>query len=915
MKVKRALAAAAVWTTGLVLTACGGGGGDSSAVGDTGSTLTGTALTGAALVGANVTVIDSTGMACATATTGSDGKWSASLGKCGSAPYLIKATGKDSSNMDVTFYSAATSADVNGNVRVNVSQLTDAIVKVALNTDTPESNQVTDLTVNKLQEASKQILSNLVPADVLSASGLTEQTDIRITNVTAGSHAGLDKLHDRVSGTKVFKENAGISVLARVGGFGNSGNHSTVVGASVSSDGQLTPKAGEIGGVVVVKKENATTAEIQKLSDTEQIKPEMALMLANWDSVYANAVPATWESALSFDDACYLNDGYTKSINIEEWKSNGINVRSSQAYRVGAKRSNLKILSVNPSADNQYTTAKVSYDIAYTNGTIKKNSINYMVKGNSAALCTNNGISESNGQTGDGWRFIGNARQVQANIGAAHELYVSGNLADGLPSKYKGSISSSIEFYLKDPGNKGITYAIVKGPLLPSSGLKFLMNSILVKEAQGLLNGKRGTYLSHTRNGYIEAENRFNASMCFYVDVYRAWDADKADCLKYGASGNGWYGNDYYLSDDQIQSLDNDKTYTIAFYADDGWKTVNGQSGKTAIYTYKSTLNERPFTSKEISESNFPKITPVDMVGGWSDFVSKSKNSGGPFAMNLAPAVTPATPADANIFGYAELWQYSQGSAATNVSDATYPHIRQEAIAYPSGKESISNFNVTLFGLPQGLNKISYVEAGIESRDENGRYLRTFYGFGSDVEITQSPINQSAAPGRTATFSVSATGIGTLTYQWKKNGINIPGATSSSYTTPALVATDNNSIYSVAVSNEGGRVTSKGATLSVSAGGGGVAGNFGGTYSCTVSGDDTGTINLIVPSPYGAISSCTGYSGLAGNFTCSGFVSSVGVISGTNSAGASVSGTISNNGASGSWSNVGTAGTFSCTRS
>ena len=47
----------------------------------------------------------------------------------------------------------------------------------------------------------------------------------------------------------------------------------------------------------------------------------------------------------------------------------------------------------------------------------------------------------------------------------------------------------------------------------------------------------------------------------------------------------------------------------------------------------------------------------------------------------------------------------------------------------------------------------------------------------------------------------------------KRRGI--PGATNSSYTTPATVATDNGSLFSVVVSNSGGSVTSNDATLTV----------------------------------------------------------------------------------------------------
>ena len=76
------------------------------------------------------------------------------------------------------------------------------------------------------------------------------------------------------------------------------------------------------------------------------------------------------------------------------------------------------------------------------------------------------------------------------------------------------------------------------------------------------------------------------------------------------------------------------------------------------------------------------------------------------------------------------------------------------------------------------------------------------------------PMRQSMS-GETATFSVTATGTAPLQYQWRKNGVNISGATSSSYTTPPAVAADNGSPFSVVVSNGGGSVTSHSATLTV----------------------------------------------------------------------------------------------------
>jgi hypothetical protein len=93
---------------------------------------------------------------------------------------------------------------------------------------------------------------------------------------------------------------------------------------------------------------------------------------------------------------------------------------------------------------------------------------------------------------------------------------------------------------------------------------------------------------------------------------------------------------------------------------------------------------------------------------------------------------------------------------------------------------------------------------------------------GTAPTITVQPSNQTVTAGATATFSVTATGSG-LTYQWRRNGTPIGGATSSSYTTPATTVSggsaNNGDLYSVVVTGDTApAATSSNATLTVNAG-------------------------------------------------------------------------------------------------
>ena len=73
--------------------------------------------------------------------------------------------------------------------------------------------------------------------------------------------------------------------------------------------------------------------------------------------------------------------------------------------------------------------------------------------------------------------------------------------------------------------------------------------------------------------------------------------------------------------------------------------------------------------------------------------------------------------------------------------------------------------------------------------------------------ITTQPVGQTAAVGGSASFSVVAAGAPTLTYQWSREEIEIPGATAATLTLSNLAATALGN-YTVVVRNPVGSVTS-----------------------------------------------------------------------------------------------------------
>ncbi|MGL4424098.1 MAG: hypothetical protein ACRCZF_25810, partial [Gemmataceae bacterium] len=81
--------------------------------------------------------------------------------------------------------------------------------------------------------------------------------------------------------------------------------------------------------------------------------------------------------------------------------------------------------------------------------------------------------------------------------------------------------------------------------------------------------------------------------------------------------------------------------------------------------------------------------------------------------------------------------------------------------------------------------------------------------------IHVQPATVTVLTGTSATFRVQANGTGTLTYQWQRDGVDIPGANAAAFTLPVVSASDQRSQFRVRVRNTFGGITSQTATLNV----------------------------------------------------------------------------------------------------
>lgn len=122
--------------------------------------------------------------------------------------------------------------------------------------------------------------------------------------------------------------------------------------------------------------------------------------------------------------------------------------------------------------------------------------------------------------------------------------------------------------------------------------------------------------------------------------------------------------------------------------------------------------------------------------------------------------------------------------------------------------------------------------------------------FNTPPVITSQPVSQTVRAGETAVFSVDATGVPAPSFQWRRDGASLGGATGSTLTLENVQTTQAGS-YDVVVSNGSGTVTSNPAVLAVNlpSYAGTYFGDFagGGSWALYVRADNTATYIANLP--------------------------------------------------------------------
>jgi hypothetical protein len=128
-------------------------------------------------------------------------------------------------------------------------------------------------------------------------------------------------------------------------------------------------------------------------------------------------------------------------------------------------------------------------------------------------------------------------------------------------------------------------------------------------------------------------------------------------------------------------------------------------------------------------------------------------------------------------------------------------------------ESSVTQHSVSLTNLTPGTTTY-YVVDSVDANSNSASSAEGSFTTYLAPSISQQPASVTVDQGDNALFSVTASGIPDVSYQWKKDGNEIQGATSSSLGLTGIMPSDAGD-YSVVVANSEGSVTSSIATLTV----------------------------------------------------------------------------------------------------
>lgn len=423
------------------------------------------------------------------------------------------------------------------------------------------------------------------------------------------------------------------------------------------------------------------------------------------EATTAKQLPTSGAERFALLDDCYLGNANTKQGLVNGWNAN---TQANNAYLVGRTISNVQILAERKTANADGSArheVDISFDDKYTDGTTLIGSNETLVSGSTSGTC-------ATPQTGTEMRALGNQRIVSARLISRNVSYVFNKLADGELTGTR--VRRELRFQVNDPAQKA-TYAVASWSAADGSARSLKLLSPRIARDAPEMQGKRG-------NATYADGDAFR--ICGSDAGFTLANAATADCTQFGVVAENWgsqvnppYTPEKLAAADQqfaswAPAAGAQVTYQI--YADDGWKTVNGQQDKTPIATYRSTLRNAPYTlaAMAAAPAAYPQYTSSSLTN--AQLVAAVKGAGGSTAL----VWTPATPPTGGLPLVAtDIYAYRQGPSDANANG--FPTVRSSE-SVPLAPTATSA-TLPIAGVPAGAKSTNYADSGLTYSDRNGR--------------------------------------------------------------------------------------------------------------------------------------------------------------------------------------------------
>ena len=450
--------------------------------------------------------------------------------------------------------------------------------------------------------------------------------------------------------------------------------------------------------------------------------------LTKYDASLATAIPTPGAANTSLSDGCSLRDGQTKAYAIADFDSDPQAVARRQ-WTVGSTRTNAAIAADRTSANADGTTRReidITYAINYIDGTKDENATQTIISGSSSGAKLPDGTACTTPDSKTDWRFYGNRKIVATFVSASNQRLERTSLATGLDKSPRVVYSKFITLGVQDPA-KVATYATISGPGLGfatvgSPGTLKLLSVRLLRDAPELA-GKPGNY--------VDGLDTDTFQVCSNAAATNFAPADTADCVANGARGNSWgvYNRTSGSALDTVFAKFNitkGAAYTINVYGDDGWKTVNGQAGKTPIATYTSTLDNLPLNAEAmagaaVTADLFARIETSTKTQAEIATAIRTKAA---ISTGLTWTVPGAMP-DSRATALSYVGTYEEGQA--NATGAAWPASRRFDASFPGPLAASSTVNVP--APAAALVVPTYASFSLRYVNRNGNNIGSIYTF------------------------------------------------------------------------------------------------------------------------------------------------------------------------------------------